>query len=134
MHNASPTEIVVVEDHPEHLDYLATLLRRAGYAVAPFASATEALAHLAATPARLVITDVFMPDMDGFEVLLSIRRTAPATKVIAISGSTRDGFFLKAMRDLGADASFTKPLEVEPFLGAVAALAGPAQRAKCAGA
>ena len=69
--------IVIIDDHPEHLDYLAMLLRRAGYGVAAFDKAQAALDHVAHAPVDLVITDVFMPDIDGIEVLMSLRRSFP---------------------------------------------------------
>jgi DNA-binding response OmpR family regulator len=70
-------DIVLVDDHPEHLDYLATLLRRAGYRGAAFNRAAPALCHLKRYPPRLVITDVFTPEKDGFEVLQAVRDIFP---------------------------------------------------------
>lgn len=121
MQNTSAAPIVVIEDHPEYLDYLATLLRRAGYAVAPFKAAGAALEFLRHHPASIVITDVFMPEMDGFEVLSQVRRWFPALPIIAISG---DGpsigqMFLDAMRHLGACAALTKPIDAAALLAAI---------------
>ena len=122
MQNASAAPIVVIEDHPEYLDYLATLLRRAGYAVAPFTAASAAMQFLQHHRASVVITDVFMPEMDGFEVLSEVRRRFPALPIIAVSG---DGpgegpTFLDAMRNLGAYAALTKPVDAAALLAAIA--------------
>jgi CheY-like chemotaxis protein len=117
-------QIVVIEDHPEHLDYLATLLRRCGYAVDAFASAKAALRHVEANSTNLVITDVFMPGMDGFEVLKGFRCVRPTLPIIAVSGSGPENraLFLRAMRQLGARAGFAKPIEVRSLLDTVAQL------------
>jgi CheY-like chemotaxis protein len=122
MQNTSVASIVVIEDHPEYLDYLATLLRRAGYAVAPFTAASAALQFLRHHLATLVITDVFMPEMDGFEVLSEVRRRFPTLPIIAVSGDgpCQGPMFLDAMRQLGACAALTKPIDAAALLAAVA--------------
>lgn len=121
MQNTSATPIVVIEDHPEYLDYLATLLRRGGYAVAPFDAANAALQFLQHHPATLVITDVFMPEMDGFEVLSEVRRRFPSLPIIALSGDgpSQGPMFLDAMRELGACAALSKPIEAAALLAAI---------------
>lgn len=132
MENATPARIVVIEDHPEHLDYLTTLLCRAGYVVAAFKSAISALGYLAQCPAKLVITDVFMPEMDGFEVLKTLQQSHPGVPLIAVSGGglLDRADFLGCMNDLGARAVFTKPLDAAALLGAIALLVGGDRRAK----
>lgn len=122
MQNTSVAPIVVIEDHPEYLDYLATLLRRAGYAVAPFTAASAALQFLQQHPVSIVITDIFMPDMDGFEVLGQVRRLYPAVPIIAISGDgpCRGPMFLHAMRHLGACAALTKPIDAAALRDTIA--------------
>ena len=122
MQNTTVVPIVVIEDHPEYLDYLATLLRRAGYAVFPFSAASAAVEHLRHHGASVVITDVFMPEMDGFEVLHEVRQLFPTLPVIAVSG---DGLswgpiFLDAMRHLGACAALAKPIDAAALLAAIA--------------
>jgi CheY-like chemotaxis protein len=125
MQNAVNRTVVVIEDHPEHLDFVTTLLSRAGYAVAGFSTAQAALRYLAIHPASLVITDVFMPEMDGFEVLKELKRACLEVPVIAVTGiDRRQALFLDAMRHLGAHATFTKPVDAEALLGAVARLVG----------
>lgn len=116
--------IVVIDDHPEHLDYLAMLLRRAGYAVVAFNKAQAALDYVAQSPVELIITDVFMPDLDGIEVLMALRRSFPDLPVIAVSGigPRAQPLFLGVMRHLGARATFTKPLDDVALLSTVARL------------
>jgi two-component system, NtrC family, phosphoglycerate transport system response regulator PgtA len=121
-----PVKIVVIEDHPDHLDYLATLLRRCGYAVDAFLSARAALRHIERERPGLVITDVFMPAMDGFEVLKDLKRARPDLPIIAVSGSGPQdrSLFLDAMQQLGARAGLSKPLDMHALLDAVERLTG----------
>jgi two-component system chemotaxis response regulator CheY len=124
MKNPAPARIVAIDDHAEHLDYLVTLLRRAGYVVEGFAHAVTALDYIARTPVSLVITDVFMPEMDGFEVLKALLQSHPELPLIAVSGtaSPEHGRLLSGMKTLGARAVFTKPLDAAALLESVSVL------------
>jgi CheY-like chemotaxis protein len=124
MNEPGLNRILVIDDHREHLDYLATLLRRAGYEVAAFSSAAAAMDTIKRRWASLVITDVFMPEMDGFEVLRFLQCDAPPVPLIAISGTglAESPFFLDCMRSLGAVAAFSKPIEADMLLATLAGL------------
>jgi CheY-like chemotaxis protein len=124
MESAKRARILVIDDHPEHLDYLATLLRRAGYVVAAFDNAIPAMRYIAHCPVNLIITDVFMPEMDGFEVLQALQQSHPAVPLVAISGSASSArtHFLAGMKLLGAQAIFTKPFDAAALLDVVSLL------------
>jgi FixJ family two-component response regulator len=113
--------IVVIDDDKDHLAYLAALLYRAGYDAKPFASAAAALGSSAIAAARLVITDMVMPDTDGFEVLKAVAMTRESPPVFAISGASavRDQM-LRCVVELGARMVFTKPINAEALLDSVA--------------
>jgi DNA-binding NtrC family response regulator len=119
--------IVVIDDHPEHLLYLTLLLRRAGHEVRGFSCARHAFDEIAAAPPALVVTDVFMPDMDGIEVVRLLRRNHPSIAVIGIGGFGRElgPNYLSAMRALGAAATFKKPINERLFLAEVDRLTAP---------
>ncbi len=122
----SPSPIVVIDDDFEHLAYVSALLTRTNYHCLAFTSARDALTYLKRSPVDLVITDIFMPEMDGFEMLRAIREAHHNVAVITLSGEgrlTRD-FYLKCATELGAVATFRKPLEPDAFCAAVARLAG----------
>jgi DNA-binding NtrC family response regulator len=124
MTKTAPSRIVIIDDDSQHLAYLTTLLMRAGYHAVGFTSAQDALADIRTHSADLVITDLFMPDMDGFELLRAIRGLFPAMPVVTLSGDglmERD-FYLKCSTHLGAVASLTKPFEPEELRGLVARL------------
>jgi CheY-like chemotaxis protein len=113
--------IVVIDDHPDYLRYIVTLLERAGYEVAGFLDAESALASVERVPPRLVVTDIFMPGLDGFEVLRRLRQVEPPIPVVAMSGmiSGHDTLYLDSMKMLGAVAVFTKPIVGRELLAAV---------------
>ena len=72
-------------------------------------------------PIDLVITDIFMPEKEGLEVIRDIRQGARPIPIIAISGSGRLGGpdVLKFARDLGANVTLTKPFTRDQLLEAV---------------
>jgi CheY-like chemotaxis protein len=92
-----------------------------------FGKADAALSYIEQQPASLIITDIYMPDMDGIELIRCLGQTFPGLPVIAISGSdpASDQFLLKAMRAFGAAAVFRKPLEEPALLAMIASLVGP---------
>ncbi|HEV2546559.1 MAG TPA: response regulator [Stellaceae bacterium] len=125
MKKRARARLVVIEDSSEYLDYLATLTERAGYAVATFTAAAAALQYIEHNPVGLVVTDVFMPEMDGFEVLREIRGRFPKLPIVAISGGGLSmPMCLKAMERLGARATFVKPVDADALIACIARLTG----------
>jgi DNA-binding NtrC family response regulator len=116
--------IVVIDDHPEHLLFLTVLLRRAGHEVQGFSCARRAFDGIEAARPALVITDVFMPDMDGIEVVRRLRGNHPEIAVIGIGGfgGQSGPNYLSAMLALGAAATFKKPINEQLFLAEVGRL------------
>jgi CheY-like chemotaxis protein len=116
--------IVVIDDNPDHLALVETMLTRSGYAAIGFGKAAAALGYIEHQPVSLIITDIYMPDMDGIELLRCLRQAFPTLPVIAISGSDRspDGFLLKAMETFGAQAVLTKPLDAAALTQTIARL------------
>jgi len=112
--SASPKpRIVVIDDDSQHLVYVTTVLTRAHYHSVGFTRARQALSFIEENAVDLVITDIFMPDMDGFELLRAIRDRFPAMPVVTLSGDApiEKDFYLKCSTHLGAVASLKKPLE-----------------------
>jgi DNA-binding NtrC family response regulator len=109
--------IVVIDDDQVHLHYLATLLTCAGHTVHSFANSPKARAHIDREPPDLVITDLFMPARDGFEVLRHIKRDTPSLPVVTM-GERIHGpgyLYLESSVMQGASGSLRKavmPLEV----------------------
>jgi CheY-like chemotaxis protein len=122
---------IVVADDVEGITYLVQhWLEEDGHHVTCAGSGSEVAALLRQQPVDLVITDVIMPDGDGLEVMLEVKRTRPNARVLAISGG---GAYLRARdclnlaRGLGAHAILLKPFNREQLSSAVkAACAEPA--------
>ena len=115
--------ILIVDDEPTLRQLLRTVLERAGYEVAEADNGNEAMGIIRAIELDLVITDIFMPENDGFELIQHLRRAAPGVKIITISGET-PGPYLTTARLLGADAVLGKPVSPEVLVDGVAHLIG----------
>jgi two-component system, chemotaxis family, chemotaxis protein CheY len=117
--------ILVIDDEAPMRRSVAMALEKRGHALSEAADGAEALRILAARSIDLVITDLLMPETDGIETILELRRLYPATKIIAISGGgdyQSGKGFLRAAESLGADRTLAKPFEFRELLPAVEAL------------
>lgn len=113
--------ILIVDDEPLVLDVLTAVLHGSGHAVTAAPTCRAAFDALAREPQDIVLCDIRMPDMDGFDLLREVRRTHPATDVVMMTGyGSLDGA-VDAMA-LGAADYLIKPLkpkEVQARIGAV---------------
>ena len=117
--------ILVVEDNSALRLAYRMLLKNAGHAVTEAAQGQQALTLLAAARFDLVITDLFMPGIDGFAVIAAAKRINPHGMVLAVTGGIlgtgADDPAVRAKR-AGADAVIEKPMLGEGFIGTVDAL------------
>ncbi len=81
-----PLAILVVENHPDTLKYLRMYLEQLGHSVRSATTMTEALETLAAAPSDVLISDIGLPDGDGWELIKRARTTAAPFYAIAMSG------------------------------------------------
>jgi CheY-like chemotaxis protein len=116
--------LLVIDDDDAVLRSLERILDRAGYQVTTVGDGREALRRLQAEAPDLVITDVFMPEMDGIEFLLQVRELHPELPILVISGGgfAPADFVLEDASQLGADAILPKPFEQDQVLERVARL------------
>jgi CheY-like chemotaxis protein len=91
MQNPSKHQILVVDDEPAVRDSLMLLLKASGYDVAGAAHGFDALLQLKRALPSIVISDLNMPQMSGFEFLSVVRRRFPKVSVIAMSGAYQSG-------------------------------------------
>jgi twitching motility two-component system response regulator PilG len=107
-----PARILIVDDEPEIGRILAVILRGAGFEVAAVDGGRAALEHLAASTTDLVLLDVTMPELDGFETLRRIRE-APATARLPVLMLTANAGAADRARaeSLGADDFIAKPFD-----------------------
>ena len=76
-------------------------------------------------PADVVITDLFMPDKDGIETIVELRKLSPQLKIVAISGwtSTQGSDYLQVAREIGATVTLQKPFDPQELSRVVRQLA-----------
>ena len=125
---AVPARVLIVDDEPDVRLSLQLALELAGYAVGIAANGHEALEQQRASPAHVLITDIFMPESDGIETIASFRKEFPATRIVVVSGAARrpHADYLQAARVLGADLTLTKPIDIDHLLERLRALAARA--------
>ncbi|MDO8543798.1 MAG: response regulator [Opitutaceae bacterium] len=92
---------------------LVVALRQTGHAVMETAGGKAGLKHVRSGETDLVITDLVMPDTDGIEVIMALRKQNPKMAIIAISGFSRHSpIYLTAAKHLGARRILEKPFEI----------------------
>lgn len=104
--------ILVADDEEGIRKLIVHWLEGQGHTVAAVGCAQEAIQRLGEQQFDLVITDVVMPDGDGFELIASFRKQQPAARIVAISGGGRflqGADCLRIARGLGAHAAVMKP-------------------------
>jgi two-component system, OmpR family, KDP operon response regulator KdpE len=111
---ARPSAILIVEDQPELMRALRINLRARQYDVLGARTGREALALAASHPPDAIILDLGLPDIDGTEVIVELRRWLKAP-IIVLSGRTSPGDKIGAL-DVGADDYVTKPFAMGELL------------------
>jgi DNA-binding response OmpR family regulator len=102
--------VLVIDDDPDMVESLAMLLEDHGFAVLTANNGVRGLEAFREHRPVAVLTDIMMPEQDGIETILQMRRERAEVKIVAISGAGRVGKtdFLAIARKLGADARFEK--------------------------
>ncbi len=115
------THVLVVEDSPTDRQVVTGLLQKEGYTVTTAVDGEDALEKIAAEPPRLVLLDIILPKMNGYQVLRQLK-AAPATrdiKVILVSSKSQDADRFWGLKQ-GADDYIVKPYPDRTLLNAVA--------------
>jgi CheY-like chemotaxis protein len=123
--------IIVVDDDASLRTLLRALLEDAGHEVVEAADGKAALQAIGDGGADIVLTDLFMPGMDGIELIRAIRREHPTLNVVALSGGGFSGTIdlLPVARRLGAVEIVNKPFTLTTIRAAVErALLPPSDR------
>ncbi len=113
---------VLVVDDEEFIRFtLRQMLEKAGHEVVEAVNGQDALDSFAAAPVDLVITDIIMPEKEGIETIVELRRQQPDLKIIAVSGGgrTKTMDYLEIAERLGADSAIPKPLQRQVVMDAV---------------
>jgi CheY-like chemotaxis protein len=103
--------VLVVDDQYLIRASMRATLEQAGHQVEEAADGEVALSMLGRRPVDIVVTDIVMPNLDGFGLIRRIRRRYPRIRLVVVSGVVRMGevSMLEAARKLGADETVAKP-------------------------
>lgn len=113
----SVATILIIEDQTSVRRLLVQVLEDAGYQVWEAANGRLGLEQFRAHPADLVLTDLEMPEMNGWEVIVALTRSYADVKIMAMSGMHPDE--LQKATDCGARRTFQKPLDLTALLQAI---------------
>lgn len=117
-----PLSILVVDDVDEIRNLVSLWLRTLGHTVECAISGKDASRRLRAFNFDLVITDIIMPEGDGLELIIELKRARPGIHVLAVSGGgthLRAADCLRVAKGLGAHALLLKPFNRAQLLSAV---------------
>lgn len=116
--------IVIVDDDPTVRMIATELLRQDDHVVVEADDGDEALKVIGSMAVDLVVLDMLMPNKDGLETIVELRRSQPHIRILAISSGGRVGAdqLLRTAMVLGADDTLVKPLRLETFARSVTRL------------
>lgn len=118
------SKILVIDDSPSALEVMANMLSEGGHEARLCRDGDSARTFLELETFDLIVTDVYMPNTDGLEVILEQRRARPRTPVVAVSGMTGPRNLLAVAKRLGACQTIQKPFTKTQLLTAIATALG----------
>lgn len=118
--------VLVIEDEPQMRIMLKQMIEDKGYDVVEASDGKEAVKLYRANPFDLIVTDIIMPEKEGIETIIELKRDFPDVKIIAISGGGEIDAetYLSMAKKLGARYTFAKPVAREELLKAIRRLLG----------
>ena len=109
--------ILVVDDEPEAVELIEFNLKQSGYTVGTAADGADALKKARSQPPDLIVLDVMLPEMDGFEICKTLRLDPSTTKVPIIMLTAKAAEIDRVLGlELGADDYLTKPFSTRELL------------------
>ena len=122
----APLDVLFVDDDREIAAVMTEYLRRSGYVAESASNGEVALKTLHRRPVSLVVTDILMPQVDGYELIMKLRQSPHRPRIIATSGNpSKMGLdFLKSTQQLGADRILPKPYAPQKLLALVQEMLG----------
>jgi CheY-like chemotaxis protein len=114
--------VIIAEDCSDQAGLYGALLRSAGHEVVLARNGGEALKIYRKRGCDIILTDLFMPDCDGIEVIRALRMGGVTIPIIAMSGGqeARRELFLRVAQVLGANEMLMKPISARGLMNAVA--------------
>ncbi len=120
--------ILIVDDDTQVLGLFMRTLTREGFIVTGTTSGEDAISFALATQPDVMVTDMSMPEPDGFEILKVLHAESPGLRVIAVSGSMQ-GVLLNSARLFGAATVLEKPVDPELLVRTIRGILGATTRA-----
>ena len=117
---AAPLKVLVVDDEPAIRRFLRTSLTAQGYQVAEAENGTAALEDLRRAAIDILVLDLGLPDVNGFDIIERLRGQGSTVPIIVLSIRTDETGKVKAL-DLGADDYVTKPFGIDELLARIRA-------------
>lgn len=112
--------VLVIDDDEAVRNMVVAALAHAGHLVTAAANGRKGLELFRAEPADLIVTDIVMPERDGVEVMMTLRKEFPGVPVIVMSGSAINStLYLNIAQKLGARCKLEKPFSAATLLRAV---------------
>ena len=115
---AKPTSVLIVDDNADTRSFVKIVLEREGFEAQVAVDGERALDLQRAHPVDVLITDIFMPERDGIELIQQFKSAFPQVKIIAMSGGGRISKkdYLPLAADIGADRVLRKPFAADALL------------------
>lgn len=117
-----PSKILAVDDVADNLFMMQTILSEEGYCVSTSSNGLDAIASVEASPPDLILLDVMMPKINGYEVTYRIRSNPQLPFIPILLVTADESTTLSDGLDLGADDFVYKPIEVDELLARVRSL------------
>ena len=114
--------ILIIDDSASMIAFMEQTLGHAGHTVTAAKNGKEGLAQMRGNAFDLVITDLYMPELDGIETIIQARKAGPLPRLIAISSKDSIINLLPAAKMLGALKTLRKPFTAEQLLETVDAV------------
>ena len=113
--------ILIIDDEKAILGFLKERLMCEGFDVLTAIDGKEGMKLFNDNQVDLVITDMIMPDKDGFETIIELKRICPDIKIIAMSGGGHGlpEYYLDTAKSFGAQHTFEKPFKTSDLVEAV---------------
>ena len=118
-----PPLVLIVDDDVAVRESLSAVIEAFGFRTHTACNGFEGLQAVRAEEPSAIVTDLHMPEMDGFELMNALRSSRSQVPVIAMSGGVVSGYdILIAAKHLGAVATFAKPLAVLELIDTISGL------------
>lgn len=114
------SRVLVADDDDTFRSILLKVLSQNNFDAVGVADGIEALKAIIKYDFRVLVTDLLMPDMDGLELIRTVKKAYPQISIIAISGGSRTGEnYVETARVFGASEIMRKPVNFDAFTNAV---------------